>query len=267
MTATCAVRTGTGNISAGTSIFAMLVMDKLPEKYYPEIDMVTTPDGSPVAMVHCNNCCSELDAWVKIFGEFAELTGAGLTKSELYEKLYTHALTGDKNCGKITAYNFLSGEPVAGIEQGSPMYFRSPSSTMTLANFMRAQLCSAMASLKMGMDILFENEKASCSRFMGHGGLFKVKGAAQQLMADALDTPVATMQTAGEGGAWGMALLAAYMHNTEDMTLPDWLDSKVFAHMEKSVISPDSDGVKGFAEFIVNYKAGLAAEKIAGKLF
>ncbi len=263
MTATNSVRPRTGNISAGTSVFSMLVMDKPLRGNYPEIDIVATPDGAPAAMVHCNNCCSELDAWVKMFGEFAALSGEPMDRSVLYELLYTYAMKSDPSCGGITAYNFLSGEPVAGVENGSPMYFRTPDSVPSLGNFFRAQLYSALASLKMGMDILFDKEKAKADSFTGHGGLFKVKGAAQQILADALRTPVSVMSTAGEGGAWGMALLAAYMELGKGKALSDWLDSDVFAASEAYALYPDEKGAAGFEEFMKRYKCGLAAERAA----
>ncbi|MBQ8781063.1 MAG: FGGY-family carbohydrate kinase [Oscillospiraceae bacterium] len=263
MTATNAVLEKTGNVSAGTSIFAMLVLEKPLKNVYPEIDIVTTPDGSPVAMVHCNNCCSELDVWVKMFGEFAEMAGVKLDKSELYGMLYRNAMAGDKDCGGITAYNCLSGEPVIKVDEGRPMYFRTPDSRMNLANFFRAQLYSSMAALKSGMDILFEKEQVSAAQFMGHGGLFKVQGAAQQILADGLDAPVAVMKTAGEGGAWGMALLASFMINGNGRTLPEWLDEEVFAGMEKTVLSPEKDGTEGFKKFMSAYMAGLDAERAA----
>ena len=265
MAATNAVLPRTGNISAGTSIFSMLVLEKPLKGVYPEIDIVTTPDGAPVAMVHCNNCCSELDAWVKLFGEFAQLTGNDIDKSALYKALYENTLGGDADCGGVTAYNYLSGEPVTGVESGRPMYFRTPDSKMTLANFFRAQIYSAFAALRSGMDILFGKEKVTAEQFTGHGGLFKVQGVAQQYLADALNTPVSVMKTAGEGGSWGMALLAAYMGCGCGKTLPDWLDSEVFAGMEKSTVKPDENGVKGYADFMKRYMDGLPAEKKLGE--
>lgn len=266
MAAANAVRSGTGNVSAGTSVFSMLVLENDLKKAYPEIDMVTTPDGAPVAMVHCNNCCSELDAWVKMFGEFAELTGNKFDKSKLYETLYKNAMTGDADCGGVTAFNLLSGEPVAGVDEGRPMYFRMPNGKMNLANFFRAEIYSAFASLKIGMDILFEKEQVMAEQFTGHGGLFKVKGAAQQVLADALNTPVSVMETAGEGGAWGMALLAAYMEKGSGKTLPDWLDDEVFSGMEKLTVSPEENGRNGFNEFIERYKSALGAERMLGEV-
>ena len=261
MVATNSVLKGTGNVSAGTSIFSMVVLDKPLGSVYTEIDMVATPDGSPVAMVHCNNCCSEIDAWVKVFGEFAALSGKPLDKGELYTMLYRNALSGDPDCGGVVAYNFLSGEPVADVEQGRPMYFRAPDGKFDLANFIRAELYSTMATLRIGMDILTENESVPIDRIMGHGGLFKVQGVAQQFMADALGADVAVMNTAGEGGAWGMALLAAYMMDN-GASLPEFLSEKVFASMESSVLSPDKRGAEGFARFMDNYKRGLSAQCI-----
>ncbi len=262
MTATNSVRPGTGNVSAGTSVFAMPVLEKPLNGVYPEIDVVTTPDGAPAAMVHCNNCCSEIDVWVKMFGEFAELSGKPVDKSALYEMLYTNAMKASPNCGGITAYNFLSGEPVTGVTEGRPMYFRTPDSEPTLGNFFRAQLYSTVAALKTGMDILFEKENISLKNLTAHGGLFKVKNAAQQVLADALGTDVSVMETAGEGGAWGIALLAAYMTDGGGLSLADWLDTKVFAESKKVTLSPDPSGAKGFAEFMKRYKTALPAEKI-----
>lgn len=265
MVATNSVLPKTGNVSAGTSIFAMLVLSKPLFGYYPEIDVVTTPDGSPVAMVHCNNCCSELDAWVNAFGEFAELSGIPMNKTRLYETLYKNALSGDPDCGGTVAYNFLSGEPVAGAENGRPMYFRTPDGKFSLANFFRAELYSSMAALKLGMDILFENEKVSVQKITGHGGLFKVQGVAQQFLADGLNSAVSVMKTAGEGGAWGMAVLAAYAALGNGKALPEFLEAEVFSSMESTTVSPDEKGAAGFASFIENYKKGLAAEYAAAK--
>ncbi len=266
MTAANAVRPGTGNVSAGTSVFAMPVLEKPLNGVYPQIDVVCTPDGSPAAMVHCNNCCSEIDAWVRLFGEFARLIGRDTDKSELYKTLYGHAMTGDKDCGELTVYNFLSGEPVADTEQGRPMFFRTPSSSFDLANFMRAQLYGCIAALKMGMDILREKEGIVTKAFTAHGGLFKVKGAAQQILADALDTPTTVNDAAGEGGAWGMALLAEYMTAGGGRSLADWLDEEVFSGVSGYTLSPDKDGVKGFEKYMERYRAGLAAEKMLGEV-
>lgn len=265
MVATNSVKAGTGNVSAGTSIFSMLVLEENLKNRYEEIDMVTTPDGLPVAMVHCNNCCSEIDCWVKLFGEFSKLSGRDTDVSELYRMLYRNALNGDADCGGIVSYNFISGEPVADVFEGRPMYMRKSDAEFSLANFFRSQLYSTMATLKMGMDILFKKEKVTASLFSGHGGLFKVEGVAQQFLADALDTPVCVMKTAGEGGAWGMALLASYMVLKNGESLDEFLEKKVFTGMERSVVSPDEKGRDGFDGYMKIYKAGLEAEKIAGR--
>lgn len=265
MAATNSVLPRTGNVSAGTSIFAMLVLDKPLRGYYPEIDVVTTPDGAPVAMVHCNNCCSELDAWVNVFGEFAELSGRPASKPELYEMLYKNALSGDPDCGDTVVYNFLSGEPVAGAENGRPMYFRTPDGKFNLANLFRAEIYSTMAALKLGMDILFDKEQVSVDKITGHGGLFKTKGVAQQFLADGLGCAVSVMKTAGEGGAWGMALLAAYSVCGGGKSLPEFLDSEAFGGMESTTLQPEEKGAEGFRRFMENYKRGLAAEYAAAK--
>ena len=263
MVATNSVKKKTGNISAGTSIFAMLVLEKPLKGVYEEIDVVTTPDGSPVAMVHCNNCCCELDSWVNMFGEFAKLTGSEIDTSTLYETLYKNALTADPSCGGVTAYNCLSGEPVVKLDEGRPMYFRTPDSSLTLGSFFRAQLYSSFTALKIGMDILFDKEQVKAEKLTGHGGLFKVSGVASQLMADALLTPVSVMDTAGEGGAWGMALLAAYMELSQQQGLEDFLEKRVFADMTSTTSQPDKAGSEGYKKFLGRYKNGLAAEKAA----
>lgn len=261
MAATNAVLPKTGNVSAGTSVFSMLVLEKPLSGVYPEIDIVTTPDGAPVAMVHCNNCCSELDAWIKLFDEFAKLSGHPVDKGDLYKMLYENTLKGDADCGGVVAYNYLSGEPVTGIQSGRPMYFRQPDGNINLANFFRAELYASVAALRSGMDILFGKEKVTAEQFTGHGGLFKVEGVAQQYLADALNTPVSTMKTAGEGGSWGMALLAAFMICGNGKTLPEWLDTSVFVGMEKRTANPVQSGVDGFAKYMERYSAGLDAEK------
>ncbi len=266
MVATNSVLAKTGNVSAGTSIFAMLVLEKPLKNRYAEIDIAATPDGAPVAMVHCNNCSAEIDAWVKIFGEFAALANMPIDKEKLYEMLYKHALEGDSDCGGVTAYNYLSGEHITGIEKGNPMYFRSANAKMNLANFMRSQLYSSMSTLKIGMDILFGQEKVSANEFTAHGGLFKTKGVAQQILADALGASVSVMETAAEGGAWGMALLAAYMMAGGKKTLGEWLADVVFADMEKQTLAPSDAGNKGFEKYINIYKSGICAEKMLEKV-
>lgn len=266
MVATNSVKAGTGNVSAGTSIFSMLVLSENLRNMYPEIDIVATPDGLSVAMVHCNNCCSEIDCWVRLFGEFSKLSGTELDKSSLYKLLYENAMNGDSDCGGIVSYNFISGEPVCGLSEGRPLYMRNADAKFNLANFFRSQLYSTMATLKIGMDILFEKENAKAKLFSGHGGLFKVEGVAQQILSDALDTDVCVMKTAGEGGAWGMAILASYAVMKGSQTLAEYLENRVFAKMEKSVVSPKAQGAEGFNSYLEFYKKGLEAERIAGKI-
>ena len=267
MVATNSVRERTGNVSAGTSVFAMAVLEKPLSQVYPEIDLVTTPDGKPVAMVHVNTCTSDLDAWVKLFGQVLEAAGTPLEKSKLYELLYQKALEGDPDCGSLLSYNCYSGEPVTGLEKGRPLFFRRPDAPLTLANFMRAQIYGAMAALRVGMvDILFGKEQVQLDTLYGHGGLFKTKGVGQRLLAGALGVPVAVMETAGEGGPWGMALLASYRKTrAEGESLADYLEKKVFAGAAGECVSPDPADQEGYARYIAHYKAGLAVEKAAGE--
>ncbi len=264
MTATNSVRVRTGNISAGTSIFSMVVTEKALSKVYEEIDMVTTPDGSPVAMVHCNNCTSDLNAWVNLFEEFAGKLGLKPDKNELYGMLYREALAADTDCGGLVAYNYFSGEPVTGLNEGRPLFVRTPDANFTLANFMRSHLYSAMAALKIGNDILLKEEKVKVDSLTGHGGLFKTPVVGQQLMAAAMNAPVTVMDTASEGGAWGMAVLAAYMAEKEEgETLPDYLSNRIFAGQTGTTIEPKPEDVAGFDRFIEKYKSTLPAEKAA----
>jgi sugar (pentulose or hexulose) kinase len=264
MVATNSVAERTGNVSAGTSIFAMIVLEKALSKLYPEIDMVTTPAGKPVAMVHCNNCTTDLDAWVKLFLELANLTGAKIEKAALYDALYSKALEGEDDCGGLLSYNYHSGEHITGFEQGRPLFARSPASNFTLANFMRTLIFSAMSTLKLGMDILTEKEHIRLDNLLGHGGLFKTKGVGQRLMAGALNTPVTVMESAGEGGAWGIALLAAYMlQGQKGTSLEQFLAEKVFGKMAGDRVEPDPPDVKGFKKFMKRYSAGLEIERAA----
>ncbi len=267
MTATNSVSVRTGNVSAGTSIFAMAVLERSLSRVHPEIDMVTTPAGLPVAMVHCNTCTSELDAWVKLFGQLLEAAGTELPKSRLYDLLYQQALLGEPDCAGVLSYNCYSGEPVTGLEDGRPMVVRKPDSPLTLPNFMRAQLYAAMATLQIGMDILFREEQVTLEKLYGHGGLFKTKGVGQRLMAGALNVPVAVMETAGEGGPWGMALLAMYRKNRQPgETLESYLDEKVFSGAAGSCVQPEQTDVEGFRRYIVQYQKGLEIERLAGKV-
>ena len=262
MVATNSVAQRTGNISAGTSIFSMIVLEKQLSRVYEEIDMVTTPTGKPVAMVHCNNCCTDLDYWVKLFIEFSSLSGNNLTKGEIYDLLYNEALKGDSDCGKIVSINYFSGEPVTGFLQGRPMLLRSENSNFNLANFMRTHIYSAIATLKIGMEIL-EEENVNIDKLMGHGGLFKTKYVGQKLMAGAMKTPVSVLSTAGEGGAWGIAVLASYAKNNFGLPLEEFLDKKVFSKYEISTVQPDINDVNGFEKYITLYKKSLAVEKSA----
>lgn len=262
MVATNSVAQRTGNISAGTSIFSMIVLEKQLSRVYEEIDMVTTPTGKPVAMVHCNNCCTDLDYWVKLFIEFSSLSANNLTKGEIYDLLYNEALKGDSDCGKIVSINYFSGEPVTGFLQGRPMVLRSENSNFNLANFMRAHIYSAIATLKIGMEIL-EEENVNIDKLMGHGGLFKTKYVGQKLMAGAMKTPVSVLSTAGEGGAWGIAVLASYAKNNFGLPLEEFLDKKVFSKYEISTVEPDINDVNGFEKYITLYKKSLAVEKSA----
>jgi len=263
MAATNSIAERTGNISAGTSIFAMIVMEKNLSKVYPEIDIVATPAGKSVAMVHCNNCSSDIDAWVKLFGEAIELNGTKISKPALYDALYFKALEADVDCGNLFSCNYFSGETITNIDEGRPLFARFPDSNFSLANFMRSLLFSALGTLKIGMDILIEEEKIKIDSVLGHGGLFKTKGVGQRFMAAALNTPVSVMEeSAGEGGAWGIALLASFINNEKE-SLAQFLDKKVFASMKGSRINPDSKDVESFKKFMELYKAGLKVEQSA----
>lgn len=264
MVATNAVRQRTGNVSAGTSSFSMIVLEKDLSRPYEMIDMVTTPDGSPVAMVHCNNCTSDLNAWVGLFREYQELLGIPVDMNEIYGKLYNNALAGDADCGGLISYNYISGEPVTGLAEGRPMFLRSANDKFNLANFMRANLYASVAVLKIGNDILFNDEKIKVDRITGHGGLFKTKGVGQSILAAAINSPISVMETAGEGGAWGIALLASYLvNNSGKLALADYLDKVVFAGNTGVEIAPKSEDVAGFNAYIENYKACLPVEETA----
>lgn len=264
MVATNAVKQRTGNVSAGTSSFSMIVLEKDLSKPYEMIDMVTTPDGSLVAMVHCNNCTSDLNAWVNIFKEYQELMGMTVDMNEIFSKLYNNALKGDADCGGLISYNYFSGEPVTGLAEGRPMFVRSANDKFNLANFMRAHLYASVGVLKIGNDILFNDEKIKVDRITGHGGLFKTKGVGQRVLAAAINSPISVMETAGEGGAWGIALLGSYLvNNDKQQSLADFLDEKVFAGDAGFEISPTAEDVAGFNAYIANYKACLPIEEAA----
>ena len=264
MAATNSVAARTGNVSAGTSVFAMVVLERPLQKVHPEIDMVTTPDGRPVAMVHCNTCTSDLDGWVSLLGEMTAAAGVPLTKTQLYTLFYQKALAGAPDCGGLVSFNYFSGEPVTGLTEGRPLFVRRPDADFTLANFARAQLYACMATLKIGLDILFGQERVTVDDLLGHGGLFKVPVVGQKLLAGALGVPVSVMQTAGEGGPWGMALLAGYrLHRQAGQTLEEYLRDAIFANAEGSTVQPDAADSRGFAAFLQQYTRCLAVERAA----
>jgi sugar (pentulose or hexulose) kinase len=268
MAATNSVAKRTGNVSAGTSIFLMAVLERELSKVYTELDMVTTPSGDPVAMVHCNNCTSDINAWVGLFKEYLEATGAKVDMNELFTTLYKKALEGDADCGGLLSYNYVSGEPITGFDEGCPVFVRSADSKFNLANFMRAHILSAMGALRVGMDILTEEEHVELDKLLGHGGLFKTEGVGQSLMAAAMNTPVTVMETAGEGGAWGIAVLAAYLANKETgESFPEYLDNKVFGENAGVTLAPRKEDIEGFASFMDKYIKGLPIEKEAVKLY
>ena len=262
MVATNSVAVRTGNVSAGTSVFAMVVLEEDLKKVHEELDLVTTPAGPAVAMVHCNNCTSDLNAWVGLFKEFSDMFGMNLNMNNIYSTLYNNALKGEKDCGGLLAFNTLSGEPVIGTDEGRPMFARKPDAKMNLANFMRTHLYASLATLKIGCDILFKEEKVDVDTIYGHGGLFKTKGVGQSVLAAAMNAPVAVMETAGEGGPWGMALLAAYMINkAEGETLDKYLSDKVFHGEKGTVMQPDPEDVAGFDKYIETYVKAIDAQK------
>jgi sugar (pentulose or hexulose) kinase len=264
MTATNAVRERTGNVSAGTSIFSMVVLEKPLKSYYPEIDVVATPAGKPVAMVHCNNCTSDINAWVNLLSEFAELIGAKQDKGALFTMLFRKALEGDPDCGGLLSFNYFSGEGVTDLDEGRPVFARTPNANFNLANFMRTHLLSALATLKIGLDILTEEEQVPIDKLYGHGGFFKTPEVGQRMLSAAVGAPVSVMETAGEGGPYGMALLGAYMlWKGEGESLADYLDNKVFAGARSVTLKADDNDIEGFNRFLERYKAALELEKKA----
>ena len=263
MAATNSVRPRTGNVSAGTSDFAMIVTEK-PLGFHREIDMVTTPDGAPVAMVHCNNCTSDINAWVNLFAEYSELMGLPVNKGELFTRLFRKALEGDADCGGLMSFNYFSGEGVTDLDEGRPLFGRMPNAKFTLANFMRTHLLSALATLKIGLDILTQTEQVPIDKLYGHGGFFKTPGVGQRMLSAAVGAPVSVMETAGEGGPYGMALLCAYMlWKEEGESLADYLDNKVFAGTEASTLMAEPSDIAGFSVFLSRYRKALPLEKCA----
>ena len=264
MVATNAVKQRTGNVSAGTSSFSMIVLEKDLSKPYEPIDIVTTPDGSLVAMVHCNNCTSDINAWVNLFKEYQEMMGMPVDMNEIYTRLFNKALEGDADCGGLMAFNYVSGEPITGLSDGRPLFVRSANDKFSLANFMRTHLYGAIGVLKIGNDILLKEENVKVDRITGHGGYFKTKGVGQRMLAAALSSPISVMETAGEGGAWGIALLAAFLVNNDSkLSLADYLEENVFAGDAGVEIAPTDEDVAGFNRYIERYKKALAIEKTA----
>lgn len=264
MAATNSVAERTGNVSAGTSVFAMIVLEKDLAAVHKEIDMVTTPSGSLVAMAHANNCTSDLNAWVSLFREYGEAMGMETDMNKIFSVLYNKALEGDADCGGLLSYGFYSGESIVPVDEGRPLFARTPDSRFTLANFMRTHLYAALSTLKIGMDILVKEEKIRIDKILGHGGLFKTPGVGQRIMAAAMQAPVSVMETAGEGGAWGIALLASYaVRKAADETLETYLDQKVFAGNAGVSMDPDPADVEGFEKYIERFKAGLSIEQEA----
>jgi sugar (pentulose or hexulose) kinase len=262
MVATSAVAPRTGNVSAGTSIFAMVVLERPLTNIHHEIDIVTTPAGDPVAMVHCNNGASELAAWTGLFSRFAAITGAPLDADAVYDALFREALDGDADAGGLIAYNYLAGEPITGLDEGRPLVVRTPDSRLTLGSFMRAQLYGVFGTLALGMRVL-SSEGVALDRMFAHGGMFRTAGVAQRFLAGALDAPVSVSETASEGGAWGIAVLAAYLPASADTDLDSFLRQRVFGGFEFETTEPHPDDVTGFGVYLERYRAGLAAERAA----
>ncbi len=264
MVATNSVAAGTGNLSAGTSIFAMIVLEKALSKAYPEIDVVTTPAGDTVAMVHSNNGSGDLDGWVSLFGEFAKVNGFTMDTPALYESLFNESVKGLPDCGGLVSCNYLSGEHLTEFTQGRPLFARSPQSDFSLSNFMRTQIYGLFATLRIGMDILFDRETVELSSLTGHGGVFKTKGVAQKFLAAALNTPVTVMETAGEGGPWGMAVLAAFtLQKADGESLARYLEKYVFDKSQKTTLPPLPEDADGFNKYLEGYKKLLEVEKAA----
>ena len=267
MTATNSVRVRTGNVSAGTSIFSMIVLEKPMSKVYPEIDIVTTPTGKQVGMVHCNSCTSDINAWVSLFREFASLMGVKTDAGDVFTKLFRKSLEGDPDCGGLVNFNYLAGEPVTALSEGRPMFLRLPDAAMNLANFMRAQIFASLETLKYGMEIM-NREKIAIDCVYGHGGLFKTEGVGQNYLAAAIHAPVTVMETAGEGGAWGIALLADYLvYRAENESLEDYLQDHVFTGMKQVTVAPDPVIEEGFDKYMERFVACIPAQKAAAENF
>lgn len=264
MVATNSVRVRTGNVSAGTSIFAMVVLEHKLARLHPEVDLVTTPAGDLAGMSHANNFTSDLNAWIGLFGQFAAAIGQPVDAGTLYGTLFRAAIADDvdSNCGGLINYPFRSGEFLAGLPEGRPLFARGPEAAMSLGNFMRAQLFSAFSPVKIGMDVMTKDEGVAVDSLVGHGGIFTTPKVAQKILAAAFDTPIRVMSTAAEGGAWGMAVLADYLFHA-DQPLDEFLDSRVFADAESTTEAPDAADVAGFEEFFDRFRKGLPIEHAA----
>ncbi len=268
MAATNSVAPRTGNVSAGTSIFSMVVLERPLKGVYPEIDMVTTPDGHPVAMVHCNNCTSDINAWAELLIGFAKSLGVSCTMPQALDAIFYSAKEAAADCGGVVSIGYLSGEPVTGFDEGRPLVLRKPDAALSFSAFSRSLLSSAVAALAIGMKILTEKEKVAIDTLYGHGGFFKAENVGQLLLASALNTPVSVMETAGEGGPWGMALLAAYsVRKDEGESLSHYLSEKVFAGNKGKTLAPVPEETAGFEKYIELYRAALPAEKAAVERF
>ncbi|MBM3136776.1 MAG: ATPase [Chloroflexi bacterium] len=264
MVATNSVAPGTGNISAGTSIFTLIILEKMIENVHPDIEFLATPEGRPAAMVHASTCTSDLDAWVGLFREFKDLLGADVDDSRLYELLYNTGLEGDADAGGMLAYNYLAGEHLTRFEEGRPLFARHPNSRFTLANFMRSHLYAALATFRIGLDYLLTQEGVKITRVLGHGGFFKTEGVGQRIIAAVMNAPVSVMETAGEGGAWGIAVLAAYLRQRNEVeSFEDFLSERVFADFSGKTVTPDPADVRGFQTFMERYRAGLPIMRAA----
>lgn len=263
MIATNCIKEKTGNISAGTSAFAMIVLEKALSKAYSELDIVTTPAGKLVAMAHANNCSTDINAWVNLLGETLQTFGLKIPSEELYQTLFLEALKGNADCGGLLSYGFHSGEHNVGLSEGCPMFLHPTNSQFTLSNFMRVHLYTAFGAMKLGMDILREQEKVNIDHILGHGGIFKTENVAQKILASALNIPLATMNTASNGGAWGIALLANFLQKHSQMTLEEYLEHNIFSQSKIQVYEPDPEMVKGYQTFIQGYKQGIPVVKTA----
>lgn len=264
MVATNSVAKCTGNVSVGTSAFAMIVLEHPLSKVYPEIDIVTTPVGEPVAMVHTNNCSSDINAWLNLFAEYGKLIKSEINKSEMFALLFKEALKADNDCGGLLSYGYLSGENITGLSQGRPLFVREQNSNFTLANFMRTHLYSAFGALRIGKEIL-QAEQIKVNHLVGHGGIFKTPEVGQRFLAAAMQSPVTVMETAGEGGAWGIALLAAYQKVSQKISLDEFLNQKVFDKVQGQTLQASPEELEGYSNFIARYKSGIEIEQNAVK--